>query len=180
MRARPGIKPVAAFLMALLLGLTGCGESAAPSVQETPAASAPVQAVEAMTEEPGNRKERVEGMIQLTIGENTVLARLAENEAAESLAALLQAGPIAMPASNYGGFEKVCSMDEALPRSDVQTTTQAGDIMLYNGNSIVVFYGTNSWAYTRLAWVVEKDIPKLESILSGSENEVILSLAREE
>lgn len=116
-------------------------------------------------------------MIRLTIGENTILAELADNTAASELAELLQSGPITMSAFNYGGFEKVCALGTRLTSSDVQTTTQAGDIMLYSSNQIVIFYGSNSWAYTRLAKVVDEDIPRLEAILSGSETEVMIELA---
>lgn len=116
-------------------------------------------------------------MLQLTIGENTILAELTDNAASRELAALLQSGPITMSASTYGGFEKVCALGTRLTSDDVQTTTQPGDIMLYSSSQVVIFYGSNSWAYTRLAKVVEKDIPRLRDILSGGETEVVLELA---
>ncbi len=49
------------------------------------------------------------------------------------------------------GFEKVGALGQSLPTSNRQTTTQAGDIVLYQGNQIVLFYGSNSWSYTPLA-----------------------------
>lgn len=55
--------------------------------------------------------------------------------------------------SDYSGFEKVGSLGTSLPASNSQTTTQAGDFVLYNGNQIVVFYGSNSWSYTRLGYI---------------------------
>ena len=55
--------------------------------------------------------------------------------------------------SDYSGFEKVGALGTSLPASNSQTTTQAGDIVLYNGNQIVVFYGSNSWSYTRLGHI---------------------------
>lgn len=116
-------------------------------------------------------------MIQLTIGENTILAVLADNQAARELAELLKSGPITMSAYNYGGFEKVCSLGTRLTVNDVQTTTQAGDIMLYSSDQIVIFYGSNSWAYTSLARVRQEDIPHLQAILSGAEDMVTIALA---
>ncbi len=116
-------------------------------------------------------------MIQFTVGDHSFLATLEDNASANELRELLQSGPVTMSASNYGGFEKVCSLGTALPSNDVQTTTQAGDIMLYNSNRIVIFYGSNSWAYTRLARVVDEDIPGLRDILSGSETEVTVERA---
>lgn len=115
-------------------------------------------------------------MIHLTVGDHTILAELADNAAAEELAALLQSGPITMSAYNYGDFEKVCALGTRLTANDVQTTTGAGDIMLYSGNQIVIFYGSNSWAYTRLAKVREEEIPHLREILSGPEDTVTIAL----
>ena len=61
--------------------------------------------------------------------------------------------PVTLSMSDYSGFEKVGSLGASLPANNAQTTTQAGDIVLYNGNQIVIFYGSNSWSYTRLAHV---------------------------
>ena len=44
------------------------------------------------------------------------------------------------------------SMD-SITRNDQQTKTDYGDVVLYSGDQIVVFYGTNSWAYTRLGHI---------------------------
>ena len=53
----------------------------------------------------------------------------------------------------YGGFEQVGSIGQSIVRNDRQTDTHYGDIVLYSGNQIVIFYGSNSWAYTRLGHV---------------------------
>ena len=59
----------------------------------------------------------------------------------------------------YGGFEQVGSLGSSLPRNDEQTTTDFGDIVLYSGDQIVIFYGPNSWAYTRLGHILaDKEI----------------------
>ena len=52
--------------------------------------------------------------------------------------------------SMYGGFEQVGAIGQKLPATDSQITTQAGDVVLYAGDKLVVFYGSNSWAYTKL------------------------------
>lgn len=119
-------------------------------------------------------------MIKFTVGNNSFLAKLEDNPSANELRELLQSGSVAMSASNYGGFEKVCSLGTRLTSNDVQTTTQAGDIMLYSGSQIVIFYGSNSWAYTRLAKVADEDVSRLKDILSGGETEVVIELATEE
>ena len=114
--------------------------------------------------------------IYIKVGENTLTAVLEDNESAEALKELMVDGPLTISASNYGGFEKVCSLGTTLPRNDSQTTPHAGDICLYSGNQIVIFYGSNSWAYTRLGKISDADAGELEKILSGEETEITLSL----
>lgn len=114
--------------------------------------------------------------IYIRVGENTLTAVLEDNESAKALKELMVDGPLTISASNYGGFEKVCSLGTTLPRNDSQTTTHAGDICLYSGNQIVIFYGSNSWAYTRLGKISDADAGELEKILSGEETEITLSL----
>ena len=74
--------------------------------------------------------------------------------------------------SMYGGFEQVGSIGSKLPRNDKQTTTAAGDIVLYSGNQMVIFYGSNSWAYTRLGHITDKDAEEMAELL-GSGNVTI-------
>lgn len=114
--------------------------------------------------------------IYIKVGEVTLTVALEDNESVEALKELLSDGALTISASNYGGFEKVCSLGTELPRKDSQTTTHAGDICLYNGNQIVIFYGSNSWAYTRLGKVSNMDGAELEAVLSGKETEIMLSI----
>lgn len=71
---------------------------------------------------------------------------------------------------DYAGFEKAGPLGTNLPTSNVQTTTHAGDIVLYQGNQIVIFYGSNSWSYTRLGKI--DDLSGWEDAL-GSENVIV-------
>lgn len=88
--------------------------------------------------------------MKLSIGETVVPVTWEENASVEALEELL---PLTIQMSMYGGFEQVGAIGADLPRSDAQTTTAAGDIVLYSGNQIVIFYGSNAWAYTRLGHV---------------------------
>lgn len=117
-----------------------------------------------------------ENQIRITVGENSFVVRLEDNESAAALRELLADGDRTISASNYGGFEKVCQLGTTLPGKDVQTTTSAGDVMLYSSNQIVIFYDSNSWAYTRLGKVENLSADELESILSGPETEITLSI----
>ena len=93
----------------------------------------------------------------------------------ESVTALkeLASSPITVQMSMYGGFEQVGPLGTSLPRNDRQTTTSAGDIVLYSGNQIVVFYGSNSWAYTRLGHV-ELSAAEMSELLSNGDVSITL------
>ena len=94
-------------------------------------------------------EEAGEGMILMIDGKECPI----EWEENESVEALKELCPLTVEMSMYGGFEQVGSLGESLPRNDEQITTEYGDIVLYSGNRIVVFYGSNSWAYTRLGHI---------------------------
>lgn len=107
--------------------------------------------------------------IKLTVGDNSISATLVENEATRELVSLLQNGPITIDMNDYGGFEKVGALPQSLPTSNSQITTTAGDIMLYQGRNMVIFYGSNSWSYTRLGKVDDEYLSGLREFL-GSGN----------
>ncbi|MCR5341590.1 MAG: hypothetical protein K6E60_09605, partial [Saccharofermentans sp.] len=85
----------------------------------------------------------------LKIGEKIVPVTWENNASVEELKALASSG-LTIKMSKYGGFEQVGSLGHNITSNDKQTKTAPGDIVLYSGNQLVVFYGSNSWAYTRL------------------------------
>ncbi|TCK89096.1 S-layer family protein [Natranaerovirga hydrolytica] len=101
-------------------------------------------------EEPTVPDENTEMKLSVQIGQHTFKATLEDNTAVDAFVELMKQEPVVIQMSEYGGFEKVGSLGQSLPSSSRQTTTQSGDIVLYNGNQIVIFYGSNSWSYTRL------------------------------
>ena len=115
--------------------------------------------------------------IEIQIGDKTMYAELENNDTTTELVELLEADELVMSASNYGGFEKVCSIGQSITRNDEQITTAPGDIMLYRGNQIVIFYDSNSWAYTPVGHI-DASADEFEEFLSGDEDEVIIRLAR--
>jgi hypothetical protein len=78
--------------------------------------------------------------------------------------------------SMYGGFEQVGKLGSFISSADLQMTTRPGDIVLYSGNSIVVFYGSNSWSYTKLGRL---DLSKEEIVDLLSEKDVVIELKME-
>lgn len=126
--------------------------------------------------EPDEKKEAAV-MIKLEIGHAVLFAEFADTDAAHALREKLMQGSVTIDVSNYGGWEKVGDLPWPLPASDEQMTAQPGDIMLYVGHSIVLFYGNNSWAYTRLGHIVNCDVNELREVLGGNERQLTLSLA---
>ena len=94
--------------------------------------------------------------IQITSdsGSHTLTATLADNSSAMAFYELLKKGPVTIKMTDYGNFEKVGPLGTKLPRNDTQITTQAGDIILYQGNQITLYYDTNSWNFTHLGKVI--------------------------
>ena len=111
--------------------------------------------------------------MMLKIDDTEIAVRWEDNESVEALEDLIREAPLTINMSMYGGFEQVGSLGTSLPRNDVQTTTEAGDIVLYSVNQIVVFYGSNSWAYTRLGHV-ELSAPEMSDLLSHGDVTITL------
>lgn len=110
----------------------------------------------------------------LQIGNNTFTATLENNDAVDALVDMMREESVVIQMSDYSGFEKVGSLGTGLPASNKQTTTQSGDIVLYNGNQIVIFYGSNSWSYTRLGRI--DDLSGWEDALGSGDVTVTFSL----
>ena len=99
-------------------------------------------------------------------GSHTLTATLADNSSARAFYELLEKGPITIKMHDYGNFEKVGPLGASLPRNDTQITTTAGDIILYQGNQITIYYDTNSWSFTRLGKIDGVTKTELKRILS--------------
>ena len=147
------MKRIALLLTALLL-LAGCSrQETAEPIESTPPTEETTMIL------------RIDGTEVPVTWEN--------NESVQALHAL---APLTIEMSMYGGFEQVGSIGSSLPRNDRQTSTAPGDLVLYSGNQLVVFYGTNSWAYTRLGHV---DLTKAELTAMLSAQDVTITLEAE-
>ena len=118
----------------------------------------------------------MDGTLKMKISDTDVSVEWADNEAVVALRNLAQDGPLSVQMSMYGGFEQVGSLGADLPRNDTQTVTKSGDIVLYSGDQIVVFYGSNSWAYTRLGHIIDKTDEEMAELLSNGDVVITLSL----
>lgn len=112
--------------------------------------------------------------MNIQVGDAVFSATLEENEAVTAFVEMMREGSVVIQMSDYSGFEKVGPLGTSLPASNSQTTTHAGDIVLYNGNQIVIFYGSNSWSYTRLGHI--DDLTGWEEALGNGDVTVTFSL----
>lgn len=114
--------------------------------------------------------------VYLSANGKTCSVTLNENSATTALKDLLKEGDITVSMSDYGGFEKVGALPQSLPTSNSQITTQPGDIMLYQGNQMVIFYGSNSWSYTPLGKIDNATAESVKEFLGDGVVEVTVSL----
>lgn len=102
---------------------------------------------------------------------------LYNNAATQALVEMLQDGPVTVTLNSSGGFEIWGALGFSLPTSNEQITAQPGDVVLYNGSNICIFYGSNSWSYTRLGHIDELDENALRSFLKAGESNIEVTLS---
>ena len=142
----------------------GAGEATEQAATDNGVAAEPADAeADADTDSTKNRT------ISITVGDTVLKATLEDNESARAFADMM---PLTIRMSGYGGFEQVGSLGESLPAEDVSMETEPGDIVLYNTDSVVLFYGSNSWDYTMLGHIEGKSAGELEAILGSGDIEV--------
>lgn len=136
-------------------------------------------AVTACNDASGDKIEYMENKITVSIGENELTATLADNSATKALVEKLKDNHITIDMSDYGGWEKVGGFGFDLPTSNEQFTAQPCEFVLYQGNQLVIFYGSNSWSYTRLGKFEGVTQAELKAILGEGSVTVTLSLITE-
>ena len=178
--------------LAALLMMTACGvntggtgdgakeastSAASTATNEAAVSQAPTEEAdnENKTEPQPSSPEESEADMRLRINDVEVCVDWEENDSVAALRDLVIAQPLSIQMSSYGGFEQVGSLGTSLPRNDVQITTQAGDIVLYSGNNIVIFYGSNSWAYTRLGRITDKSASEIAALLGSGNVTIVIS-----
>ena len=181
-------KLIAIAVFVSLLVMAGCAQGQASLASRASAegassaeeASAPgVSSVSAGSGGTGENSNAASESARVLIDVNgTQLTMLpSKTEAAHALVEQLRGGPVKVSLHAYGGFEQVGSLPWSLPASDEQVTTSPGDVMLYQGNQITIFTGSNSWAYTSLGHIEGATAETLQEVFGGGAVDVTLSLA---
>ena len=150
----------------ILLTLSACGTGGPPSRPEPSGETRP-------SDESGTGQEA--SRLHITAGAYEWSASFADNDSAREFQALLAQGPVTVEMEDYGGFEKVGPLGVTLTRSDRQITTEPGDVILYQGSQITIYYGVNSWNFTPLARI--DDPAGLKEKLGDGTVQVTFSLA---
>ena len=101
--------------------------------------------------------------MKLYIDEKELDVKWEENDSINALQELL---PLTINMTEYGGFEQTGSIGSSITRNDIQIDTKPGDIVLYNGNAISVFYKKSSWSYTRLGHINNLSDNELNNLLN--------------
>ena len=143
------MKKLFAYIVAILL-LSACSSDAASSTKPS---------------QPESDKGAVPMKLKIHVNDTTFTATLEENSSAKAFAEFLAQGDMTLNMHDYGSFEKVADLPRSFPRNDTQIDTDAGDIILYQGNSITIYYDKNSWNFTRLARIDNVNKKRLQQIL---------------
>ena len=115
--------------------------------------------------------------LYITIDGMTKTATMVDNAATQELVARLQQAPVTVTLNSSGGFEIWGALGFSLPTSNEQVNAQPGDIVLYNGSNICMFYGTNSWSYTRLGHIDGLSESELRTFLKAGESNISVTLS---
>ena len=115
--------------------------------------------------------------IYITIDGVTKTATLVDNSATQELMMKLQASPVTVTLNSSGGFEIWGALGFSLPTNNEQINAQPGDVILYNGSNICLFYGTNSWSYTRLGKIDGLSESELRTFLKAGESNISMALS---
>ena len=120
-------------------------------------------------------EERETGMFYIHVNDAVLTVKTENNSSSAELMRRLKTGDITISMHDYGSFEKVGPLGAELPRNDEDITAVPGDVILYQGNQVTIYYGENRWDFTRLGHI-DTDQDVLKSILGSGDVTIILSV----
>lgn len=178
---------VLSVLLFLMSGvMSGCGKTdagetnsafSADIVSDISEQSMETKPEPSLPKDENSEEKTMDSKLTFAVNGEEISVEWADNESVKALKKLAQNEPITIQMSKYGGFEQVGSIGASLPKNDIQTITEPGDIMLYSGDQIVVFYGSNSWSYTRLGKIQGRSSDELTEILGKNDVTITISTA---
>ena len=122
-------------------------------------------------------EEKSDNKLKISVNGTELTATLEDNSSAQALTELLKQGDITVDMSDYGNFEKVGDLPQSLPKNDETITTVPGDIILYQGNKITIYYDENTWDFTKLGHIDNITQEELKTLLGDGDVTVSLSIS---
>ena len=166
------MKKILSLLTVLCLAFSACGSNDDEDV--TPVEPQDIiQNVEQQT----NTEIPMDKLL-ITINGKTLTADFADNSSAKALADVLAKSSITYQADDYGNFEKVGDLGQSFPKNDENITTEPGDIILYQGHNLCIYYAQNTWSFTRIAKIKGISKDELKEFLGEGEITVTLSVEK--
>ena len=154
------MKKIFAYIVAILL-LSACSSDAASSTKPS---------------QPESDKGSASMKLKIHVNDTMFTATLNDNSSAKALVELLQKGDLTLDMEDFSNFEKVADLPITLPRNDTPTDTDAGDLILYLGKRIVIYYDKNSWNFTTLGKIDNVNKKRLKQILGDGNATVTFSV----
>ncbi len=168
-------KIICMTLLVVLFTMTACGNSGEEETSQNSKVQTEVQSTESVQENT-KQQEVTEMKMKIQVGDTTFTATLAENSSVDALKELMEDGSLTLNMSDYAGMEKGADLGVTLPQNNEQMNTQAGDIILYQGRTFVIYYDTNSWSLTPIGKIDDVDAESLKAALGTGDVTVTLSL----
>lgn len=119
-------------------------------------------------------------MMNIEVNGTKIQVKLYDNSSAAAVKELLKKGPLTIPMKDYAHMEKFGSFGVQLPTNDERTTTDAGDVILSEGNLLVLYYAPNTWNFTRLGRVRNLSEAELRAVLGKGDITATLTLSDED
>ena len=174
------------IITAMLLALTACsGKGAEETTAEKTAPlstsgviAEPENGAESSTEADELVPENSAVPVYIRIGDTVLTVLPSGNSSADALIALLERGDIALNMRDNGGFEKIAELERSLPTNDIPLAAEPGDLILYNGNTVCLYYGENMYSLTRLGKIQNTDEETLRSLLGDGDVSITFSLTK--
>ncbi len=170
---------IAIIVLFVLFAFVGCVDNATDTQTPTDTGIGTIQPEKndkpSDTENPSDIEQSDDKEITtmyIYINDNKLEVTLDNNSSVDALVEILKTGDITYMANDYGNFEKVGNIGHNLPRNDEQIDTQAGDVILYQGNNICLYYGTNSWSFTRLGKINGYTSAEIRNLLGAGKGSV--------
>ena len=186
------MKKILSLIMALSLTFIACGntddddDDVTPiETKETTQNAVPQETTQNVDSQettqnidPQTNTENNMNKMFITVNGKTLTADLADNSSAKALAEALANSPITYKADDYGNFEKVGDLGMSFPQNNENITTEPGDIILYQGHNLCIYYAQNTWNFTRIAKINGISQKELKDFLGDGEITVTLSVEK--